>query len=146
MKKVPSQLVKIEKQSRNLKNINIDQFKTDLKNKLDSRQENVNIEEMYGNYIKIEEMYGNYIKDITSIIEKHASISRRKLTKKQHKSLFDEETLKLKIQRRKAEKIWQKSKCEFHKKQYLLADKCYKSHLYYTKKKTLRDQLSSGIK
>ena len=31
------QLVKIEKQSRTLKNINIDQFKTDLKNKLDSR-------------------------------------------------------------------------------------------------------------
>ena len=95
MKKVPLQLVKIEKRNRNFKNINIDQFKTDLKKKLDSRQENVNIEEMYGNYIK----------DITSIIEKHAPISRRKLTKKQHKSWFDEEALRLKIQRRKGEKI-----------------------------------------
>ena len=76
--------------------------------------------------VNTEEMYGNYINDITSIIEKHAPISRRKLTKKQHKSWFDEEALKLKIQRRKAEKTWQKSKCESDKKQYLHVDKCYK--------------------
>ena len=62
MKKVPSQTVKIERQSRNLKNIDTDLFKIDIKNKLDIMQENVNIEEMYGNYIN----------DITSIIEKHS--------------------------------------------------------------------------
>ena len=78
--------------------MNTDQFKIYLKNKLDSMQENVNIEEMYGNYIN----------NITSTIEKHAPISRRELTKKQHKSWFDKEALKLKIQRRKAGKIWQK--------------------------------------
>ena len=83
--------------------------------------------------VNTEEMCGNYINDITSIIEKHAPISRRKLTKKQHKSWFDEEALKLKIQRRKAEKTWQKSKCEAHKKRYLLADKCYKRHISYKK-------------
>ena len=60
MKKVPSQTVKIERQSRNLKNIDTDQFKIDLQNKLEIMHENNNIEEMYGNYIK----------DITSIIEK----------------------------------------------------------------------------
>ena len=84
MKKVPSQTVNIE---RNLKNMDTDQFKIDLKNKLAIMHENINIEEMYGNYTK----------DIASIIEKHAAISRRKLTKKQHKSWFDEEALKLKI-------------------------------------------------
>ena len=52
----------------------------------------------------IEEMYEKYIKDITSIIEKLAPMSRRKLTKKQHKIWFDDDALKLKIQRRKAEK------------------------------------------
>ena len=58
--------------------------------------------------VNIWEMYGNYIKDLTSIIEKHPPISIRKLTKKQHKSQFDEEALKLKIQRKKAKKTWQK--------------------------------------
>ena len=113
--------------------MNTEQFKTDLRNKLEIMQGNVNIEEMYGNYINT----------ITSIIEKHAPTSRRKCTKKQHKSWFDEEALKLKIQRRRGENIWQRSKCELHKRQYLL-DKCYKWHLYQTKKKTLRDKLSSG--
>ena len=65
--------------------------------------------------VNIEEMYGNYINDITSIIEKHAPISRRKLTKKQHKSWFDEETLKLKIQSRKAEKIGKKVNVSYTK-------------------------------
>ena len=50
MKKAPSLSVKNEKQSRNLKNINTEQFKTDLKNKLEIMQGNVNIEEMSGNY------------------------------------------------------------------------------------------------
>ena len=76
--------------------------------------------------VNTEEMYGNYINDITSIIDKHTPMSRRKCTKKQHKSWFDEEAFKFKIQRRKAEKNWQESKCELHKKQYILADKCYK--------------------
>ena len=116
MKKVPKISVKIEKESRNLKNINTEQFKTELKSKLENIQENVNIEEMYRNYINT----------LTSIIGKHAPTSRWKCTKKQHKAWFDEEALKLKIQRRRAEKIWQRSKCELHKRQYLLADKCYK--------------------
>ena len=115
MKKVPSISVKIEK-SRNLNNINTEQFKTDLQNKLEIMQGNANIEEMYGNYINT----------ITSIIEKHAPTSRRKCTKKQHKSWFDEEALKHKIQRRRAEKNWHRSKCELHIKQYQLVDKCYK--------------------
>ena len=55
--------------------------------------------------VNTEEMNGNYINDITLIIEKHATISRRKLTKKQHKSWFGDEALKLKIQRRKAKKL-----------------------------------------
>ena len=88
-------------------------------------------------YVNTEEMYGNYVNDITSIIEKHASISRRQLTKKQHKSWFDEEALKLKIQIRKAEKKLAKSKCELHKKKYLLADKCYKQHFTSYKKRNL---------
>ena len=44
--KVPKTSVKIEKESRNLKNINTEQFKIELKNKLENIQENVNIEEM----------------------------------------------------------------------------------------------------
>ena len=124
IKKIPSQSVKIEKQSRNLKNINTVQFKIDLKNKLEIMQQNVSTEEMYGNYIN----------DITSITEKHAPITRRKLTKKQHELWFDEEALKLKIQRRKAEKIGKKVKVRYTKKQYQMADKCYKHHLHHTKK------------
>ena len=93
--------------------------------------------------VNIEEMYGNYIKTITSTIEEHVPTLRRKHIKKRHKSWFDEETLKLKVQRR-VEKIWQRSKCELHKKLYLQADKCYKKHLYQTKKKILRDKLNSG--
>ena len=38
MKKAPLILEKIEKQSRNLKNINTEQFKKDLKNKLENMQ------------------------------------------------------------------------------------------------------------
>ena len=51
--------------------------------------------------------------------------------------------MKLKIQTRKCEKTWHRSKCQLHKRQYLLADKCYKRHLYQSKKKILRDKLSS---
>ena len=65
--------------------------------------------------VNTEEMYGNYIKTITSTIEEHAPTVRRKHIKKNHKSWFDEEALKLKVQRRRAEKIWQGSKCELHK-------------------------------
>ena len=107
MKKVPSKSVKIEKQSRNLKHISTEQFKTDLKIKLEIMQRNVNLEELYENYINT----------IAYIIEEHAPTLRRKCTKKQHKSWFDEEALKLKIQRRRAEKVWQKYKCELHKRQ-----------------------------
>ena len=134
MEKVPSISVKIEKESRNLKNINTEQFKTELKTKLENIKENVNIEEIYRNYINT----------ITYIIERHGPTSRRKCTKKQHKSWFNEEALKLRIQRRRAEKIWQGSKRELHKRQYLLVDKYCKRHLYRTKKKTLRDKLNSG--
>ena len=81
-------------------------------------------------------MYGNYIKTITSTIEEHAPTLRRKHIKKKHKSWFDEEALKLKVQRRRAEKIWQRRKCELHKRLYLQADKCYKKHLFQTKRKS----------
>ena len=57
MKKVPSVSVKIEKESRNLKNINTEQFKTELKNKLEIIQENVNIEEMYRTLYKHYNIY-----------------------------------------------------------------------------------------
>ena len=89
---------KIDIQSRNLKNINTEQFKKDLKNKLENMQRNVNTE-----------IYGNYIKTITSTIEEHAPTLRRKHIKKKHESWFDEEALKLKVQRRRVEKIWQKA-------------------------------------
>ena len=62
MRKAPLITEKIEKQSRNLKNIKTEQFKKDLKNKLENMQRN----------IITEEMYGNYIKTITSTIEEHA--------------------------------------------------------------------------
>ena len=107
----------------NLKNINAEQFKKDLKNKLENIQRNVNAEEMYGNCIKT----------MTSTVEEHAPTLRRKHIKKKLKSWFDEEALKLKVQRGRVEKIWQRSKCELHKRLYLQADKCYKKHLHQTK-------------
>ena len=88
-------------------------------------------------------MYGNYIDTITSTLDEHAPISRRRCTNKQHKSWFDGKALKRKNQRRKSENIWHRSNCDLHKRQYLLADKCYKRHLYQSKKKLLRDKLSS---
>ena len=60
-------------------------------------------------------MYGNYINTITSIIGKYAPISKRKCTKKQCKTWFNEEALKLKIQRRRAENNWQASKVNYIK-------------------------------
>ena len=39
--------------------------------------------------------------------------------------------------------MWHRSNCELHKRQYLLADKWYKRHLYQSKKKLLREILSS---
>ena len=89
-------------------------------------------------------MCANYIKTKTSTIEEHAPTSRRKHIKKKHKSWFDKEALKLKVQRRRAEKVWQRTKCELHKRLYLQADKCYKKYLFQTKKKILRDKLNSG--
>ena len=74
MRKPPIISEKIEKHSRNLKNINTELFKDDLKNKLQNLQKNDNTEEMYGNYIKI----------ITSTIEEHAP-SLRKNTQKESK-------------------------------------------------------------
>ena len=56
-------------------------------------------------------MFGNYIKTITSTIEEHAPSLRKKYTKRKHKSWFNEEALKLKVHRRKVEKIWQRRKC-----------------------------------
>ena len=67
----------MEKQTRNLKNIKTEQFKTDLKNKLDNMQRDINMDEKYGNYID----------SITSILEEHAPISRRKCTKKNNINL-----------------------------------------------------------
>ena len=72
MRRDPSQTVKIDILSRNIKYIDIKQFEIDLKNKLGIPQANANIDNMYENYIK----------DITSIIEKHAPTSRRQLTKR----------------------------------------------------------------
>ena len=134
MRKAPLISKKLKKQSRNLKNINMEQFKKEIKNKLENLHTNVNTEEMYGNYIKT----------ITSTIEEHAPTLRRKYITKKHKSWFDEEALKLKVQRRRAEKIWQRRKCELHKRLYLQAGKCYKKHLFQTKKKILRDKSNSG--
>ena len=71
---------------------------------------------------------------------------KRNVTKKQYKAWFNEEALKLKIKRRRAEKIWKKFKSELHKRQYLTADKCYKRHLYRIKRKTVRDKLNFGLK
>ena len=93
MKKAPSIEEKREKQTSNLKNINTERFKIDLKNKLDNIQRNINTDEMYGNYIDT----------ITSTLDQHTPISRRRCTNKQHKSWFDGKALKFKIQRRKSE-------------------------------------------
>ena len=51
MKKAPLIQDKREIKTRNFKNINTDQFKIDLKNKLDNIQRDINIDEMYGNYV-----------------------------------------------------------------------------------------------
>ena len=56
---------------------------------------------------------------------------------------FDKNALKLKIQRRKAEKTWHKSQLESDKKHYLHVDKCDKRQIHHFKKKTLRKQLST---
>ena len=91
--------------------------------------------------VNIDDMYQNCIKDITSIIEKHAPITRRQLTNRKHKTWYDKDALKLKIQRRKAEKTWHTSQLESDKKHYLHVDRCYKRHLHHPKK--LRKQLST---
>ena len=75
MRRDPSQTVKTERLSRNIKDIDIKQFETDLKNRLEIPQKNANIYHMYQNYIK----------DITSIIEKHKPITRRQLTNRKTK-------------------------------------------------------------
>ena len=60
-------------------------------------------------------MYGNYVNTIRYIIGKHAPTSRRKCTKKQHKAWFNEEALKLKIQRRRAEKYGKEANVNYIK-------------------------------
>ena len=105
----------------------------DLKNKLEITYENANIDDIYENYIK----------DIISIIEKQAPTSRRHLTNRKHKTWYDKNALKLKIQRRKGENTWHKSQLDSDKRHYLHIYKCYKRHLYHSKKETLRDQLST---
>ena len=57
----------------------------------------------------IDDMYQNYIKDITSIIEKYAPITRRQVTNRKHKTWYENDALKLKIQGRKAENTWHNS-------------------------------------
>ena len=92
MRRDPSQTVKIERLSGNKKDIDAKQFEADIKNKLEIPHENASIEDMYENYIK----------DITSIIEKHASIPRGQLTNRKCKTWYDKDALKVK--RRKAKK------------------------------------------
>ena len=134
MRKAPLISEKIEKQSKNLKNINTEQFKKDLKNKLGNMQKNVNIEEMYGNYIKT----------ITSNIEEHAPTSRRKHIKKKHKSWFDEEALKLKVQRRRAEKSGKEENVNYTKGYICKLTNDTRNTYFKQKKKILRDKLNSG--
>ena len=55
-------------------------------------------------YINIDHTYGNYTDTITSTLDEHAPISRRRCTNTQHKSWFDGKALKPKIHRRKCEK------------------------------------------
>ena len=50
-------------------------------------------------------MYQNYLKDLTSIIDKHVPITRRQLTNSKHKTWYDKDALKLKIQRRNMRKL-----------------------------------------
>ena len=92
--------------------------------------------------VSIDDVYQNYIKYITSIIEKHAPITRRKLTNRKHKTWYDKDALKLKIQRRKAEKLGIKSSLNQTKSiTYMLTNAI--RHWHHPKKKTLRDQLST---
>ena len=90
--------------------------------------------------VNIDDMCQNYIRDITSFIKKHAPIIRRQLTNRKHKTWYHKDTLKLKIQKRKAEKAWHKSQLESDKNHYLHVDKCYRRHLHHSKKISLREQ------
>ena len=94
MRRDPSQTVKIERLSRNIKDKDIKQFEIDLKTKIEIPHENINIDDMYQNNVK----------GITSFVEKHASITRRQLRNKKYKTWYDKDALNLKIQRWKAEK------------------------------------------
>ena len=81
-----SQTVKIETVSRNIKDIDIRQFETDLKNKIELPRENDNMDDMYQNYLK----------NIISIIDKHAPITRRQLTKKKTQNMVWQGCMKTK--------------------------------------------------
>ena len=129
----PSQTVKTERLSRNIRGIDIKQFETDCKNKIVIQHDNA----------KRDDMYQNYIKDITSIIEKHAPITRRQLANRKHNTFYDKDAVKQKIQRRRAEKTWYKRQLESDKKHYLHVDKYCKKHSHHSKKKTLREQLNN---
>ena len=109
-----SQTVKIEQLSRNIKDRDIKKFETDLKHKIELPHKNDNIHDMYQNYLK----------NIISIMDKQTSITRRQLTKRNHKTWYDRYALKLNIQRRKAEKTWHNMQLESNKKHYLHVNKC----------------------
>ena len=77
---------------------------------------------------------------MTSIIDKHAPITGQ-LMKMKHKTWYDKDALKVKIQRGKAEKTWHKMQLKSGKKHYQHVDKCYKRYVHHSKKKFLWEQL-----
>ena len=83
---------------------------------------------------------------------KHYNIYCRKMCPYIKKEMY-KETIQSIVQWRSTEaaeqekKSWknlEKSKSELHKRQYLIAGKCYKQHLYKIKRKTVRDKLNFG--
>ena len=88
--------------------------------------------------INKDEMYGNYIDTITSTLEEYTPISRRRCANKQHKSWFDGKALKLKIQRRKSEKNWHRSKCELDKRLSTSRQKLQETFISIKKENTKR--------
>ena len=107
------QMEKINHTSRNLKSINDQNFASDLAEK-NSQLNSID---------NLQTLYEVYIEAITSTLDQHVPEITKKITKRQQKSWYDRDALKLKKTMKHCRKNWLKTKKDSELENYLYRER-----------------------
>ena len=92
----------------------------------------------------LQQNYNNYMESITRTVNKHAPLTTKTKTKKDHNPWFGKDSQRLKTQRRMAERRWVKSKNHEDLLEYKRLNAIYKKHLHHAKKSSILNELNDN--